>query len=139
MAVIKLTVFAALLVFASASDIKKREVSDAVPIMIAITALIGISPGHLPHMFFAVVVITAPQLIVAIIKPGGYGGADIKIMAACAFLLGLERGIAAMIIGLAAGLLVTVIIRLIQKKKILNGSFPVVPYLAAGSIIAFLL
>jgi len=139
MAVIKLTVFAALLVYASASDIKKREVSDAVPLMIAITALIGISPGYLPHMFFAAIVITAPQLAVAVIKPGGYGGADIKIMAACAFLLGLERGIAAIVIGLGAGLLITAAIRLIQKKKVKNGSFPVVPYLAAGSLIAFLL
>lgn len=139
MTVIKFLVFTALLVYASVSDIRKREVSDAVPVMIAITALIGITPAHLPGMLIAAAVITLPQFIVAILKPGSYGGADIKIMAACAFLLGLERGIAAMIIGLSAGLLITTIIRLIQKKKITKESFPVVPYLAAGSLIAFLI
>ncbi len=139
MTVIKFIIFAALLIYASVSDTRKREVSDAVPVMIAITALIGITPSQLPFMFFAVAAITLPQLIVAMVKPGGYGGADIKVMAACAFLLGLERGIAAMIIGLTAGLLITISVRLFQKKKISKESFPVVPYLAAGSIIAFLL
>ena len=139
MTVIKFIIFAALLVYASVSDIRKREVSNAVPVMIAITALIEIIPSQLPFMVFAAAAITLPQLIVAMVKPGGYGGADIKIMAACSFLLGLERSIAAIIIGLTAGLLITTIIRLFQKKKILKESFPVVPYLAAGSIIAFLL
>lgn len=139
MTVIKLLVFTALLVCASVSDIKKREVSDSVSVMIAITALIGITPAHLPGMFIAAAVVTVPQLVIAMRRSGSYGGADIKIMAACAFLLGLERGIAAMIIGLTAGLLITTITRLIQKKKITKESFPVVPYLAAGSFIAFLI
>ena len=139
MTVIKFIVFTALLVYASVSDIRKREVSDAVPVMIAITAFIGITPNQVPFMVFAAAAITFPQLIVAVVKPGGYGGADIKIMAACAFLLGLERGIAAIIIGLTAGLLITVIIRLIRKNELSNESFPVVPYLAAGSVIALLL
>lgn len=139
MTVIKFLVFTALLVYASVSDIKKREVSDSVPVMIAITALIGITPGHLPGMFIAAAVVTLPQLIVAMIKPNSYGGADIKIMASSAFLLGLGRGVAAMIIGLSAGLLITTITRFIQKKKITKESFPVVPYLAAGSLIAFLI
>ena len=138
MTVIKLLVFAALLVYASASDIRKREVSDAVPVMIAITALIGITPARLPGMCIAAAIITLPQLAVAVIRPGSYGGADIKIMAACAFLLGLERGIAAIIIGLTAGLLITTVTWLIRKNKI-NEAFPVVPYLAAGSLIAFLI
>lgn len=138
MTVIKCVLFAMLLAYAAVSDIRKREVSDAVPIMIGITALIGIIPAALPGMFFAAAVITVPQLLIAMRKPGSYGGADIKIMAACAFFLGLERGVLAIIIGLSAGLLITVIARLIRKKKI-NRAFPVVPYLAAGSLIAFLI
>lgn len=138
MAVIKCIIFAALLFYAALSDIRKREVSDAVPVMIGITALIGIIPADLPGMFIAAAVITIPQLMIAIRRPGSYGGADIKIMAACAFLLGLGRGFLAIIIGLSAGLLVTVISRLIERRKI-NEAFPVVPYLAAGSLIAFLI
>lgn len=138
MEVIKFTVFAALLLYAAISDIRIREVSDTVPIMIGITALIGITPAVLPGMFIAMLVITVPQLAIAMLKPGSYGGADIKIMAACAFLLGMERGFLAIIIGLSTGLLITVISRLIERRKI-NDAFPIVPYLAAGSLIAFII
>ncbi|HCA28387.1 MAG TPA: hypothetical protein DEP23_01790, partial [Ruminococcaceae bacterium] len=79
MTVIKEVIFAALLIYAAVSDIRTREVSDAVPIMITITAFIGQTTGALPGMLFAAIVITIPQLIVAILKPGSYGGADIKI------------------------------------------------------------
>lgn len=138
MTVIKEVIFAALLIYAAVSDIRTREVSDAVPIMITITAFIGQTTGALPGMLFAAIVITIPQLIVAILKPGSYGGADIKIMAACAFFLGLGRGLLAIIVGLTAGLLITVLSRLVERRKI-NETFPVVPYLAAGSFFAFLI
>jgi leader peptidase (prepilin peptidase)/N-methyltransferase len=139
MVIIKFVIFAMLLIYASVSDIRKREVSDYVGVMIAITALIAIPLSALPNMMIGASLIALPQLIVAVMKPNSYGGADIKIMTASAFLLGLERGLIAIIIGLAFGLLTTTIICLMQKKKMLKVSFPVVPYLAVGSIIAFLI
>ena len=138
MTVIKGVIFAALLIYAAVSDIRTREVSNAIPLMIAITAFIGQTTNALPGMLFAAAVIAVPQLIIAILKPGSYGGADIKIMTACAFLLGLGRGLLAIIVGLAAGLLIIILSRLIERRKI-NETFPVVPYLAAGCIFAFLI
>jgi len=127
-----------LLLFTSNNDLQTREVDNSIPIMIAITALIGVNTSNIPMMIFACVCVTLPQLLIAVIKPSSYGEPDIKIMAACSFLLGLERRLIAIIVGLSAGLLVTTIIRLIQKKISIE-SFPVVPYLAIGCIFAYLL
>ena len=76
------------LLYASAADLRIREVPDSLPLVIAVAALIGRTPDELPLMFLAAIVVTIPQLAVVIMKPGSYGGADIKIMAAGAFVQG---------------------------------------------------
>lgn len=127
-----------LLLYASNSDLKTREVNDNISIMIAITALIGIGISNIPLMVLGTICVTIPQLLMATLKPNSYGGADIKIMAACSFLLGLERGLIAIIVGLLLAVLITITIRKIQKKG-LKDTFPIVPYLAIGSFLAFLI
>lgn len=125
-----------LLLFASNSDIHIREVPDSVSIMIAITALIGKELANIPIMLLAAVLITLPQLAIAIIKPNTYGGADIKLMAACAFLLGFEKGLIAIIVGLLIAVICTVITRE-MKNQSLKDPFALIPYLAAGSMLAY--
>jgi len=127
-----------LLLYASNSDLKTREVSDNIPIMIVITALIGIGISNIPMMVLGAICVTIPQLLIATLKPNSYGGADIKIMAACSFLLGLERGLVAIIVGLLLAVIMTITIRKIQKKDLKN-TFPIVPYLSIGSFLAFLI
>ena len=56
-------------------------------------------------------------------------------MASCSFLLGIERGLVAIILGLTVGVITTLIIGKIKKIK--DKSFPVVPYLALGSMFAY--
>ena len=123
------------LLYAANSDINTRKVSDTIPLLIFITAFIDVKISNIPLMILSAVIITLPQLIVSMIKPGSYGGADIKIMAACAFLLGIERGLVAIISGLTVGIITTLIIGKIKKIK--DKSFPVVPYLALGSMFAY--
>jgi leader peptidase (prepilin peptidase)/N-methyltransferase len=127
-----------LLLYASNSDLKTREVNDNISIMITITALIGIGISNIPMMLLGAICVTIPQLLMATLKPNSYGGADIKIMAACSFLLGLERGLVAIIVGLLLAVIVTITIRKIQKKD-LKDTFPIVPYLSIGSFLAFLI
>ena len=125
-----------LLLFASNSDLRTREVDDTIPIMIAITALIGIEISSIPIMVLGAVCVAIPQLLIAVLRHNSYGGADIKIMAACSFLLGLERGLIAIIVGLAVAIILTTIIRKIQKKN-LKETFPIVPYLALSCFLTF--
>ena len=127
-----------ILLFASNSDIKKREVTDFVPIAILITGFINIEFNHLPFMLLSAVILTLPQLIVAVLNPGSYGGADLKIMAASCLLLSLGKGLFAIIVGLLIAVVSTVIIRKIKKES-LKKSFPLVPYLSIGVILAYLM
>ena len=135
---IKGMLFTVLLIYAGISDITTRQVSNWVPFCIAIIGLIDIEISNIPFMVISSVIITLPQLFLAVIKQNGYGGADIKLTAACTFLLGLKGGLIALIIGLSLGISATVIKRKFKKES-LKEKFPIVPYLAVGSFISFLL
>ena len=125
-----------LLIYASESDRQTREVDDYIHIMILLTAMIGTEPAKLPVMAVSAVLIAIPQLIIAALKPNTYGDADIKLSAACTFLLGFQKGLAAII----AGLVTAIAMKLIQnfKKHNIKEPFALVPYLSAGCFFAFL-
>ena len=124
------------LLYASAADIRTREVPDCVPVTITVAGLIGRTPEEIPLMILAAVAVTIPQLAAAILKPGSYGGADIKIMAAGAFLLGLSRGLAAIMAGLLLAVVCTALVRKIRKQT-MKASFALAPYLSAGILLAY--
>ena len=131
-------VFFAILLWASVSDIRTRQVPDKVSVIIAVISLIGVNPADIWEMCWQGLAVAAPLIIAALLKPGSVGGADIKIMAASAFLLGFHRGLAALCIGLALGVIGTTVFRKVKKMSV-KDSFPLVPYLAAGCAIAFIL
>lgn len=126
-----------ILLYASNSDIKTREVSNFIPLTIFITGLIHTDMNTLPAMFLGAVIISLPQLIVSVINPGTYGGADLKIMAASSFLLGFDKGLISLIVGLVVAIITTYIIRKVRKES-LDKSFPMVPYLSIGVMFAYL-
>ena len=129
--------FCLLLVYASYSDIKTRESDDCLALMIALTAFIGREVTEIPMMLLSAVLITIPMFLVLIICKGKtVGGADVKLTAACGFLLGISRGT----VGLMAGLLIGVVANLIiQTKKEKQEGFPLIPYLAVGFMAAYFL
>jgi len=126
-----------ILAYSSYSDIKTRESDDYLALMIVLTAFIGREVSDIPGMLLSAVLITIPMLLVLIICKGKtIGGADIKLTAACAFLLGISRGI----VGLAAGLIIGIVANLIiQSKKEEPEGFPMIPYLAVGFMTAYFL
>jgi len=127
-----------ILLYAANSDIRTREVSDTISLMIAIIAFIGAELSDIPTMLLAAVLITLPQLAVAMWKPGTYGGADIKLMAACAFLLGFDKGLFAIVVSLLLAVVCILIYRK-AKKQDTKASFALIPYLAIGCMTAFFL
>ena len=92
--IIKTTILLVLLLYASAKDIKTREVPDSVSVMLLILGLVDVSIKEIPQMLLGLVLVFMPQLISALINPSkALGGADIKITSSAVFLLGAQRGL----------------------------------------------
>lgn len=138
MTMIKGFLLSLLLLWASVSDIRSREVPDYIHVMILLTAFIGAEMSDIPAMLLGAVIVALPQIIISVLRPDTYGGADIKITTACAFLLGAWKGLFAVMTGLVAAVIITLLIRRIRKRPKTDG-IPLVPYLAAGAFLAFLI
>lgn len=127
----------AILLWASLSDIAKHEVPDYIPVMILLLSFVGFDPLNLSSMLTGAVVVFVPQLVVSMLRPGrAIGGADLKISAALAFLLGAEKGIFALITGMLTGVITMLIVRKIRKETN-KEPFALVPFLSLGAMIAF--
>lgn len=87
--------FFCLLLAASVWDLRKRIIPDSICVAIVAVGLLTFS-----HSKLAGTLIGLPLLIAALTKEGGMGGGDIKLTAACGFVLGLPAGCAGLILGL---------------------------------------
>ena len=128
-----------ILFYASIKDLLHREVPDFVSVMILILAISDIFVASIGNMILGFLVVFVPQIVIAMIFPKkSIGGADIKISSCSAFLLGAEKGVLALIIGLAiAVIVITVLSKLKFHNK--NEPFPLVPFLAVGILSAYLI
>lgn len=123
----------ALLLLASVFDIRKRMIPDTICLLITLIGLIGFQPVKL----FGI--LTALPLLLAALMWGGMGGGDIKLTAASGIVLGFQRGLAAMVIGLTALLLFYFIYSIVQRLRGRGRqkAFPLAPFLSVGCIAAY--
>lgn len=133
---LKATLILAVFLFASVCDIKERKVEDYVPIMLLLIGLINISPIILFSRAMAFAISFALMFVIAVISNNKIGGADVKFIPACFFILGAARGT----FGLISGLLFAVIGTMIRNKvkKTEDKTLPLIPYLSAGFLIGYL-
>jgi len=127
--------FVGLLLVISFHDIKTRTIPDCFNGLVALTMLVCFNPFHIFGL------LTALPFLIAAICTGGMGGGDIKLMAACGMVLGFSYGMLAEVIGLFLLLCyyaVYYLVRTIRKKGI-EKSFPLAPFLSAGCIAAYML
>lgn len=119
-----------ILLYASVSDILTHEVKDFVSVLIFITGFIGVTLSDIPMMLFSGLAIGGVLLICAIVSGNRLGGADVKLSAACAFLLGFSKSIAGLVIGLFLAIICNIYFS--HKNKTKGKAFPLVPYLSIG-------
>lgn len=117
----------------SFEDIRIRECDDFLHVLILVAGFIGIGMSSLVTMAFSAVFVFAIMIGTAVIAKGEIGGADIKFSAAGAFLLGIEKGL----FGLMLGLTMAIVINLFRNKRNRKEGFPMIPYLAVGFMTAY--
>ena len=119
-----------ILLYASVSDIQTHEVKDFISVLIFITGFIGVTLSDIPMMLFSGLAIGGVLLICAMVSGNRLGGADVKLSAACAFLLGFSKSIAGLVIGLFLAIICNIYFS--YKNKTKGKAFPLVPYLSIG-------
>lgn len=118
------------LLFAAEYDYATHLVPDYLPVLLLLVGLIQVDFSHaLPGLF----AVPLPFLVAAFLKEGSIGGGDIKLMAACGFILGVKKGYAALL----AGLFLAILLQATFGKKEDKG-FALVPYLSVGCLLAML-
>ena len=132
---IKGLIFMLTLLYASVSDIQTHSVSDVVSVIIFVTGFIGVTMTDLPLMLFSFIAVFGFLFICAMLSKNKLGGADVKLSAACAFLLGFEKGVIGLGIGLFLSIITNLIIEKVKKSK--DQPFPLVPYLSIGYMLMY--
>lgn len=131
MIVLKLTIFCLILIYASAIDIKTRLVPTQIHVLLLFTGLIGVNMQSLIGLL-----ITGLPLLIAWSITSAFGGGDVKLGAMCGFVLQAYGGITALMIGATLAVIVVPIICIAKHKKISDFSFPFIPFIAVGGIVA---
>ncbi len=128
--------FSSLLLAASYTDIKRREIPDTVCVLLVLTGFLKFSFQNLLGIFVAL-----PFLIATMFKEKSIGGGDIKLTATVGLVLGFWKGIYGLIIGLTLLILFYIILRIssiIRKKQVAkNLSMPLAPFLGIGFLIMY--
>jgi leader peptidase (prepilin peptidase)/N-methyltransferase len=128
--------FSSLLLAASYTDIKKREIPDTVSVFLVLIGFLKFSYPNLLGIFIAL-----PFFIAAMFKEKSIGGGDIKLTATVGFVLGFWKGIYGLIIGLTLLIFFYIILRIssiIRKKQVVkNLSMPLAPFLGIGFLIIY--
>ncbi len=132
---VKGIIFLQILLYASVSDIQTHEVKDFVSVLIFVTGFIGTNIMNILTLLLSGFVIGGMLLICAIASKNKLGGADVKIAATCAFVLGFQKGIAGLIIGLFLAIICNIYFS--HKSNTKGKAFPLVPYLSVGFMVMY--
>ena len=128
-----------ILLYAACSDLTSHTVDDSLWVMVGILGLLSVQTVGWASMLTGAVMVFAPQMLFAMLSSGkSLGGADIKLSTAIAFLLGWQKGLIALVLGLLLAVIVMSIAQKNEKKK-KKQPFALVPFLAVAAVVIFIL
>lgn len=124
-------IYAIIGIYASVQDVKYREVSDIVHILIIVLSIPYLSFEGALGCVIGFTIFMLPNFL----KNECIGGADIKFMATTGLLIGTEKIILATTISMIIAIASTIILTKILKRK--YKSIPLIPYLFVGCMLTF--
>ena len=128
---------ACLLLYASCSDLTDHHMDDHIWVTVLALGLCSVGRLGIVSMLIGAAMVFVPQMLVSLIGKGNtLGGADIKLSTALAFLLGWQRGLAALMAGLLVAVIVMAIVQKLNKKK-RRQPFALIPLLASAAAVVF--
>ncbi|MFI3327385.1 MAG: A24 family peptidase, partial [Clostridia bacterium] len=130
---VKLLALLMLLFFASVQDLRENIVDNKYAIMIFLLGLINVSLDSV----VAFAVCGGAFFIVALLT--NLGGADVKITAATAFVMGTIPTLFALLIGLSMSIIMEAVVSLKRKENIMTRHYPLVPYISFGCMVVMIL
>ncbi|WP_409969143.1 A24 family peptidase [Bengtsoniella intestinalis] len=131
---LQVLLFVSALLVASIWDLKRHIIPDALCVFVFCIGLLQFSPSHLLGILVAL-----PLFLGAMIEQKGtqsIGGGDIKLTAACGFVLGFHGGMIGLIIGLASFVIYHGIKAMLQRRAEGTPS-PMAPFLSIGFMVSF--
>lgn len=128
-----------ILLYASFSDLTSHTMDDFLWVMVAILALSSITTVGLPSMLIGAAMVFVPQMLIAFMSSArSLGGADIKLSTAIAFLLGRQKGLATLILGLMLAVVIMSVVKKVKNEKS-KQPFALIPFLSAAAMIVFVI
>ena len=128
---------ACLLLYASCSDLTDHHMDDHIWVTVLALGLCSVGRFGIVSMLIGATMVFVPQMLVSLIGKGNtLGGADIKLSTALAFLLGWQRGLAALMAGLLVAIIVMAIVQKLNRKK-RRQPFALIPFLASAAAVVF--
>lgn len=138
MATITLIILILLLIAVAVIDAKTMEIPLVLNISIFLLGIVSIwtigEPSIISRLI-GMIIISLPMLVTVYFIPGGFGGGDIKLMAAVGFFIGWKLNLVAFFLALLAGGAWGIIL-LLTKKAGKKDHFAFGPFLCGGIIIA---
>ncbi len=129
---------ACLLLYASCSDLTDHHMDDHIWVTVLALGLCSVGRFGIVSMLIGAAMVFVPQMLVSRSSGKGntLGGADIKLSTALAFLLGWQRGLAALMAGLLVAVIVMAIVQKLNRKK-RRQPFALIPFLASAATVVF--
>lgn len=131
---IRRLLFAAVLIYASVTDIRTRTVPVHVLLFLFVIGLIGISLSSFTWALIVFVLLFSTAMVFP-----DFGGGDVKFGAMCAFVMGNSKVLSALLLGLLASIPAITFYCSVKHKPIKGTSFPLVPFISLGCLIMILI
>jgi leader peptidase (prepilin peptidase) / N-methyltransferase len=130
-------VFIAMLAAVTVTDLRERRIPNRVlgaAVVLGLPLLAASDPGALPGRVTAAVVAGGVFLTMALLRPGGFGLGDVKLIATMGLFLG-PAVLGAVLIALLAGSLWGVALFVRHGRAAAKLTLPFAPFLALGSLL----